>query len=101
MGARMRRGAIGFGVALLLILILSQTGQGAVSAVPQDLATLTIFVMFIHATVALGFTAVLGFSGIIVAVTFAVENLGVATGFPFGEYHFVVGGDLPHVWHNP
>ena len=25
------------------------------------------------------------------------ENLGAATGFPFGVYHFEVGADLPHV----
>src|SRR5262252_1311625 len=26
-----------------------------------------------------------------------MENLGAATGFPFGVYHFEVGADLPHV----
>jgi putative membrane protein len=26
-----------------------------------------------------------------------MENLGTATGFPFGVYHFEVGADLPHV----
>jgi uncharacterized membrane protein len=30
-------------------------------------------------------------------VTFAMENLGIATGFPFGHYHFEVGARLPHV----
>jgi putative membrane protein len=32
-----------------------------------------------------------------VTITFAVENMGTATGFPFGHYHFEVGGRLPHV----
>ena len=31
------------------------------------------------------------------AIAFAMENLGAATGFPFGVYHFEVGADLPHV----
>jgi len=30
-------------------------------------------------------------------ITFAVENLGVATGFPFGPYHFNVDRDLPYI----
>jgi uncharacterized membrane protein len=30
-------------------------------------------------------------------VTFAMENIGVATGPPFGRYHFEVGSNLPHV----
>src|SRR5262249_9060354 len=30
-------------------------------------------------------------------ITFAAENMGVATGFPFGRYHFEVGAHLPHV----
>jgi uncharacterized membrane protein len=34
---------------------------------------------------------------ICIVTTFAIENLGVATGFPFGHYHFEVGADLPHV----
>jgi len=30
-------------------------------------------------------------------VTFALENLGIATGFPFGRYHFEVAAGLPHI----
>ena len=71
------------------------------SSGPQLLAALTIMIMFIHAAVALGFATALGFAAIVAVVTFAVENLGVATGFPFGEYHFVVGANLPHVGHIP
>jgi uncharacterized membrane protein len=29
--------------------------------------------------------------------TFAMENIGSLTGFPFGRYHFEVGSDLIHV----
>jgi len=31
------------------------------------------------------------------AIAFAMENLGAATGFPFGVYHFEASADLPHV----
>jgi hypothetical protein len=30
-------------------------------------------------------------------MTGIAENLGVATGFPFGAYEFLVAPDLPHV----
>ncbi len=38
---------------------------------------------------------------ICIAITFAIENVGVATGFPFGHYHFEVDPDLPHVGNIP
>ena len=38
---------------------------------------------------------------ICVAVTFAIENIGAATGVPFGRYHFEVGARLPHVGRIP
>jgi putative membrane protein len=31
------------------------------------------------------------------AIAFAMENLGTATGLPFGGYHSEVSTDLPHV----
>jgi uncharacterized membrane protein len=31
------------------------------------------------------------------SVTFTMENLGIATGFPFGHYHFEVLANFPHV----
>ncbi|PWB83800.1 MAG: carotenoid biosynthesis protein, partial [Methylocystaceae bacterium] len=30
-------------------------------------------------------------------ITFAVENIGVTTGLPFGRYHFTVGASLPRI----
>jgi putative membrane protein len=30
-------------------------------------------------------------------ITFAIENIGVATGFPFGHYHFNVDRELPYI----
>jgi uncharacterized membrane protein len=31
------------------------------------------------------------------AVTFCMENIGVATGLPFGHYHFLVASNFPHI----
>jgi len=31
------------------------------------------------------------------AITFTIENISVATGFPFGQYHFEVGQQLPRI----
>jgi putative membrane protein len=30
-------------------------------------------------------------------ITFAIENLGATTGFPFGRYAFLVGAGMPHI----
>jgi uncharacterized membrane protein len=38
---------------------------------------------------------------ICITITFIVENIGTATGFPFGHYHFEVGAGLPHVGRIP
>ncbi|MEY9643528.1 putative membrane protein [Bradyrhizobium japonicum] len=35
------------------------------------------------------------------AIAFTMENLGTATGVPFGSYHFEVGADLPHIGRVP
>ena len=86
---------------LLLAAILWRAGGNPVSPLPQALAMVTIAVVFVHAGLALGWSNALGFLAITAAVTFAVENLGAATGFPFGDYHFVVGKGLPHVGRIP
>ncbi|MBA2589032.1 MAG: carotenoid biosynthesis protein [Alphaproteobacteria bacterium] len=87
--------------ALLFAAILWQAGQAPMQPLPQIIAAITILVVFGHAVRALGAVNALGFLGLIAAITFAVENLGTATGFWFGDYHFVVGADLPHVGRIP
>ena len=32
-----------------------------------------------------------------IAITFTMENIGVATGFPFGHYHFAIDAGLPRI----
>jgi putative membrane protein len=63
----------------------------------QVLATIFIGCALVHGAFLYGLRVVLVFFIISVTITFAVENMGAATGFPFGRYHFEVGGRLPHV----
>jgi uncharacterized membrane protein len=63
----------------------------------QDLAALGIAAAFTHASFAYGLKHALALFLICTAITFAMENLGAATGFPFGHYHFEVAPGLPHI----
>ena len=65
--------------------------------IAQALAAMGIVGACLHASMTYGFRHMLALFAICVVTTFAIENLGVATGFPFGHYHFEVGADLPHV----
>ncbi|GAA0278663.1 hypothetical protein GCM10008965_52420 [Methylorubrum aminovorans] len=80
---------------LLLIAVVYEGGRTTVFA--QSIAVVSILVLFAHAVLALGVGRAVAFSAICLTVTFAVENLGVATGFPFGAYTFLVAPDWPHV----
>ena len=63
----------------------------------QALAAIFIGSALLHGAFLYGVRAALVLFVMSVTITFAVENVGAATGFPFGRYHFEVGGDLPHV----
>ena len=63
----------------------------------QALAAIFIACALIHAAFAYGIRRALILFVASCAISFAMENLGTATGFPFGSYHFEVGADLPHV----
>lgn len=63
----------------------------------EALAALGIVAAVIHAGFNYGWRQALVLFGICLGVTFAIENLGAATGFPFGHYHFEVGRTFPHV----
>lgn len=86
-------GGVGFAGLLLAVVLVS----GRPSPAAQGLAALSITVLFIHAVLAYGRVEAGIFFGLCVTVTFALENLGVATGFPFGHYAFLVAPDLPYV----
>jgi len=63
----------------------------------QGLAAIFIASALAHASVVYGFGSAVVLFFICTAITFIIENVGVATGFPFGRYHFEVAPDLPHV----
>lgn len=63
----------------------------------QALAAIFIVCALVHATFSYGAQRALILFVVCSAIAFAMENLGTATGFPFGAYHFEVGADLPHV----
>jgi len=67
------------------------------SPLGQALAAVFIASALVHAAFAYGARRALVLFVLSNAIAFAMENLGAATGFPFGAYHFEVGADLPHV----
>jgi hypothetical protein len=67
----------------------------------QALAGVFIACALIHAAVFYDARAAAMLFAICLVITFAMENLGTTTGFPFGHYHFEVGAALPHVGRIP
>jgi uncharacterized membrane protein len=63
----------------------------------QGLAAIGIVAACVHATLFYGWKDALVLLAICLVIAFVMENLGVATGFPFGRYHFEVGSNLPHL----
>ncbi len=91
----MRRVGFWLGFTALWLAVLYQGGR--TTALAQATAALSIAVLVVHAILALGRVRAAAFLAICLTVTFAIENLGVATGIPFGAYTFRVGAGLPHV----
>jgi uncharacterized membrane protein len=86
-----------FWIALLAYLVLVIGFAWNPTPLAQVLAAAGILAACIHAGVLYGWKDALALFAICVVVTFAMENIGSLTGFPFGRYHFEVGADLPHV----
>jgi uncharacterized membrane protein len=63
----------------------------------EVLAGIGIFAACAHAVLSYGLRNALALAAICVVVTFAMENVGVTTGWPFGHYHFEIEPNLPHV----
>jgi putative membrane protein len=63
----------------------------------QGLAAVFIASALVHASAFYRPRQALMPLAICLAITFAMENLGTATGFPFGHYHFEVDAGLPHI----
>jgi uncharacterized membrane protein len=65
------------------------------------LAAIFIACALAHAIASYGVRIALVLFTVCVAITFTIENIAAATGFPFGHYHFEVGADLPHIGRIP
>jgi uncharacterized membrane protein len=63
----------------------------------QALAAVFIACALVHAGFFYGLRSAPIIFVICVAITFVVENIGAATGIPFGHYHFEVDAGLPHI----
>ncbi|MEE7455872.1 hypothetical protein MPAR168_18705 [Methylorubrum populi] len=68
--------------ALLLPAILYEGSR--TSAFAQILAGLSIALFCVHATTFLGIVCAFAFIFLCLTVTIRIENIGVATGIPFG-----------------
>jgi len=86
-----------FWIALVIYLALVIGFAWNPTPLAQVLATVGVLAAFAHATLFYGWKDAVALVAICVVITFAMENIGVATGFPFGRYHFEVGSNLPHV----
>lgn len=86
-----------FWIALMAYLALVVGFAWNPTPLAQGLAAAGILAACCHAVFFYGWKDALALTAICVVITFAMENIGSATGFPFGHYHFEVGPDLPHV----
>ena len=89
-----RRAAQMFFVVFLLAVV-ALAGQPSPAA--QVLGVGAIVIAVVHGVRVFGWSGILLFLAICLAVTFAMENLSIITGFPFGHYHFEVAPALPHI----
>jgi uncharacterized membrane protein len=88
--------AVGWTVfAIYLVLVVGFAWNPTPFA--QGLAALGIVIALSHAALFYGWKDAVVLLAICLAITFAMENIGAATGFPFGHYHFEVGSNLIHV----
>jgi putative membrane protein len=90
-----RRAVAWAAFAAFLLAIAAFTGEPGIAA--QGIAVGGILLSFAVAIAIHGWRGALLLIGACLLITFSVENLGVATGFPFGRYHFEVGGALPRI----
>jgi putative membrane protein len=81
--------------AALWLAIVGAAGQ--MTPFVQALGAVSIIILLVHAIVAFGWFEACAFAAICLVVAFSVENLGALTGFPFGQYTFLVGSNLPRI----
>jgi uncharacterized membrane protein len=96
---RSRQIALWFAIGCILLVGVGFSWNPTPFA--ELLAAIFVACAFLHAVASYGLRIRLVFFIVCVAITFAIENIGTATGFPFGHYHFEVGADLPHIGRIP
>src|SRR5262245_36652570 len=74
-------------VALLALVELLTEYSSGITLTVLHLAVLLTFGL-VHGALRYGLKGVIAFAVICLLVSNAIENLGVATGFPFGPYHY-------------
>ena len=94
--SRSRR-EIALWLAIAWILIAGVGFSWSPTPFAQALAVIFIACALVHAGVFYGPREALVLFILCIAITFAMENIGAATGFPFGNYHFVADAGLPRV----
>jgi uncharacterized membrane protein len=87
------------GLAIYLAMVIRFAWNP--TPIAQALAAIGIAIACAHAVLAYGWKDALVLLAICLVVTFIMENIGVATGLPFGHYHFEVAANLPHVGRIP
>ena len=101
MDLRIKQGALW---VLALIFFLTLLGQIFFSTQSNLLPLIQLvqicsgFVFaFIHGSIRYGGKGVFFFFVTIEIITFAIENLSIATGFPFGHYHYAPQAPIPFI----
>jgi uncharacterized membrane protein len=84
---------IAFAVYLVLVIGFAWNP----TPLAQGLAAVGIAAACAHAAHCYGWKDASVLVAICLATTFTIENIGVATGLPFGRYHFEVGANLVRV----
>ena len=87
------------GSAVLIGAVILVAGRPLLPA--QVVGFVSIVALFFHAVRGIGWAEAVIFLLLCLAVTFIIENIGVATGVPFGSYEFRVAPNLPHVGEIP
>ena len=94
--SRSRR-EIALWLAIACILVAGVGFSWSPTPFAQALAVIFVACALVHAGVFYGPREALVLFILCIAITFAMENIGAATGFPFGNYHFVADAGLPRV----
>ena len=91
----MIRGLPWLALALFEMALIALAGSP--SPAGELVAACGIAIAAVHMLLAYSWRDTLAYLLICLVITFTMENIGIASGFPFGHYHFEVLPMLPHV----